>query len=412
MLRLVARSQGCIVRARALAGLRRPGLFAAALGALALLGSAGCLEDFDPPSKLDSLRILAIRAEPPEARPGETVTLDALTFAPADASPPPEGASVPGEAVAWSWRACFLASGQINVAALGGGGGGGGGPFGGGGAEAQQNSCFDFPQALTLDELLAAVSAGGDDAPDLSQVALDLGDQPTAQVPMMPLPSFPGIPSFCFDLSDEERAEQGGREFWISGMRMVVSLRLRTAEETIITNKRLVSRPAVESITEAQQGMPFRTPRLCQDPASAERLCARNENPAPPVVITPNGEWDGVPPLRIKQGDKVRLLPALPEDGDRQDYIALSSCGDQLDRPDLRASGGEFERKEARFYAWFSEGGNVGRARSILGDQEGNRDSSWATTDETVPGTYSLWVVTRDGRGGVAWTQLAIEVEP
>ena len=38
----------------------------------------GCGPDLPQPSKVDSLRVIAMRAEPPEAAPGDTVVLDAL----------------------------------------------------------------------------------------------------------------------------------------------------------------------------------------------------------------------------------------------------------------------------------------------------------------------------------------------
>jgi hypothetical protein len=65
--------------------------------AYCLLFTAGCFEPFDPPSKIADLRILAVRAEPPEARPGEAVRLDALI---AD----PTGAVVPPTLI---WLVCF-----------------------------------------------------------------------------------------------------------------------------------------------------------------------------------------------------------------------------------------------------------------------------------------------------------------
>lgn len=52
-----------------------------------LLG--GCFEPFDPPSQIKDLRILSIRAEPPEALPGETVRVDALIADPSGIVTPP-----------------------------------------------------------------------------------------------------------------------------------------------------------------------------------------------------------------------------------------------------------------------------------------------------------------------------------
>jgi hypothetical protein len=62
--------------------------------ALAPLLLAACSNDFAPYSKLDRLRVLAIRAEPPNPAPGERCELDALIFAPS------------GEPVSYRWGFC------------------------------------------------------------------------------------------------------------------------------------------------------------------------------------------------------------------------------------------------------------------------------------------------------------------
>ncbi len=61
----------------------------------ALLVGAGCTPDFDPATYLDSVRVVAVKAEPPEIAAGETTTLTALTF----------GANAPLE-----WALCTLAA--------------------------------------------------------------------------------------------------------------------------------------------------------------------------------------------------------------------------------------------------------------------------------------------------------------
>jgi hypothetical protein len=60
----------------------------------AALFAPGCSEDFDPYNRVNSLRVLAIRSDPPLPGPGETATLSALVYTPAD-SPPPT--------LRWSW---------------------------------------------------------------------------------------------------------------------------------------------------------------------------------------------------------------------------------------------------------------------------------------------------------------------
>jgi hypothetical protein len=54
----------------------------------------GCGEDFDPYNRVNSLRVLAIRSDPPLPGPGETATLSALVYSPADR---------PAPRLQWSW---------------------------------------------------------------------------------------------------------------------------------------------------------------------------------------------------------------------------------------------------------------------------------------------------------------------
>jgi hypothetical protein len=56
--------------------------------------SAGCSTDFDPPSRVTGLRVLAVRADQPYAPPGATVQLSALAVDPA------------ARPLTWGWGTC------------------------------------------------------------------------------------------------------------------------------------------------------------------------------------------------------------------------------------------------------------------------------------------------------------------
>jgi len=187
-----------------------------------------------------------------------------------------------------------------------------------------------------------------------------------------------------------------------------VSLRVTAGGATEVANKRVILRPAAEAIPEDQQGRPFRTPRLCEDVAEAGRLCAANANPAPPRLETPNGEWPGRGPITVAPGDKVKLRPLEPEAGDRQAYVALHNCWEVIDDPGLLETGGEYEREETRFWAWYADAGSLLPTDTALGDEPATRDAAWEAPRE--PGSYTLWVVERDGRGGVAWQDWELRV--
>ncbi|MCU1278175.1 MAG: putative lipoprotein [bacterium] len=58
------------------------------------LGLVGCSKSFDPPSYVSGLRVLAIKAEPPEVAPGQSSTVTALAVA------------TDGAAIAFAWSEC------------------------------------------------------------------------------------------------------------------------------------------------------------------------------------------------------------------------------------------------------------------------------------------------------------------
>jgi hypothetical protein len=65
------------------------------VSALALVSALGCTEDdFDPGSRVTTLRVLAVQADRPYAAPGETVRLSALSLDPL------------GRTIQWAWAAC------------------------------------------------------------------------------------------------------------------------------------------------------------------------------------------------------------------------------------------------------------------------------------------------------------------
>ncbi len=97
---------------------------------------AACGSDFDPYNRINSLRILAVRAEPPFVASGEGATLEALVFSP-DAGP---------IAYAWSW--CPLRGNQDNA-----------------------HACL-----VTEEELSAQISAGQ------VPISYDLGTEPAAEL--------------------------------------------------------------------------------------------------------------------------------------------------------------------------------------------------------------------------------------
>ena len=75
-------------------GIRGVALLEGAGLALTLVAGSGCQADFDPGSRVTSLRVLTVQADQPFAAPGETVHLQSLSYDPA------------GRAITWAWATC------------------------------------------------------------------------------------------------------------------------------------------------------------------------------------------------------------------------------------------------------------------------------------------------------------------
>jgi hypothetical protein len=108
-------------------------------------GLGGCGEDFDPFNRLTSLRVLAIKADPPSPGPGETTTLSALVY-----TPPSLMGDAAAAAVTFQWSWC---------------------PFPGSANEG-------YPCAVSEAELQSMAMQAGIAVP-----AYDLGPGPTAMLP-------------------------------------------------------------------------------------------------------------------------------------------------------------------------------------------------------------------------------------
>ena len=136
-------------------------------------------------------------------------------------------------------------------------------------------------------------------------------------------------------------------------------------------------------------------------------LCAQR-NPLPAAAGGAERRVARPRPDHGAPGDKIKLRPLEPEAADQQDYVVLRSCSEQVEDPALVATGGEVERKETRFWAWYVDAGELHELRSTvalpsLREEPGTRDAAWEAPQE--PGSYTLQVVERDGRGGVAWAE-------
>ena len=107
------------------------------MAALPLLAAGACSNDLPAASFIDKLRVLAVRAEPPEVAPGDATALDLLVVEPL-VQQLDGGGAVPLTAV---WLACALPPGTLTVAPCGIGG------SADGGAATTPPFCKDQPSA-------------------------------------------------------------------------------------------------------------------------------------------------------------------------------------------------------------------------------------------------------------------------
>lgn len=129
-----------------------------------------------------------------------------------------------------------------------------------------------------------------------------------------------------------------------------------------------------------------------------------NQNPAPPALLRDDAEWpdDEVP--TVAPGTEVAIEPRAA-DGDAETYAVF--------RFDLQVE----ELEEFLSFRFFATTGTWNRAETggppDAISTETTLASRWTAPDEPPDddAPVRLWVVARDGRGGLAWTTREIRVE-
>jgi hypothetical protein len=136
---------------------------------------------------------------------------------------------------------------------------------------------------------------------------------------------------------------------------------------------------------------------------------------------TPEGQERGVRQLKLRLTDAPNQNPRLEELllGDAPLSGPLPLDTDVLLRPRLaegsaeRFTGPDGEQTEQVFYSWFATGeGEVKQLRSLepVDGKPGNPSITYRTPK--TPQRVTLYVVARDGRGGVDWLTRTVDVGP
>ena len=140
-------------------------------------------------------------------------------------------------------------------------------------------------------------------------------------------------------------------------------------------------------------------------PGLDEILLGREDDPEPIEPVTPLRCADaGATPTVVEAGEQILFLPVEPDDV-REDYVLPTF------------DGGSRMFTENMTYAWFATAGEWSRETSGgAKDPVGNvpkLDTTWVAPedlDEVLD--VDLWVVQRDERGGLAWYEMCVRVEP
>ena len=316
-----------------------------------LLLYSGCLEELPDVTAIDGIRVLAIRADPPEAQPGDEVTIQILR---ADATQRP---------ATYEWYLCkrpergrgFL-SGQTSTAGASGGGGYG------------------------LDDTGDCISAGraGSDQVDY------LGDSSIVRAT---------IPDDLFEDNETLAALYGlpatidpsvyGFLNSIAGVNLTVAVRVTVAGDSRDAFKRINISSAPDRNFNPEDtkfhitpdGSGETPPAGLQVTDASENCFLREEGAA--ITATP--------------GDYVLTPVGVPDPQALYSVLFIT--------PDVTNPIQIEERSEEYFYSFFATAGSFTNA---ITKATGGGSTTWSIPPETS-GPVDIWIVSRDGRGGTDW---------
>lgn len=340
-----------------------------------LLGVASCGDELPNPSLVEDLRVLAVRAEPPEvlidrvdgqATPPGPVSFQALVVDPR------------GQSMVYQWRFCPVESNE---------------------------TCADFERHRARAQ--AEFQAALDDA---------RAQQRAGQSEVIATSPARGLDGFTVQLPQNlfgyHLATSGlgiGNGAWVSAV-----LEVAAGAETLQVQKRVVlgARDLSQWNPELQQfgwqvcvpGAPVPGcvplgPRTANhNPEIAALEIARSQHVDAP--FTPHS--DG--PLTLAPGEVIRLRPVLGP-GAAERYQAVEST---LQTSDLVVS----DRTEEAVVSWFATAGKFGAAHTTPLLTKTLDNTFTAPTTPPAHGRISVFLVVRDQRGGVGWTSLDVAMPP
>ncbi len=329
------------------------------------LALAGCLEELPSVSRIEDLRILAVRAEPPEVEPGQTVQLDALVVDPFDRT------------ASYRWYAClaptpgegFFGGGSETATSGGQGTPLSTDPYGG--------SCqrrFEAGEPFSFDLGTAATAS--------LTIPADIFDTDAALKLSYGLPEDVEIPS-----------ELAAAFLGIAGVNVTVSLTVEVDGRREESTKRVnVSLPSP---------VPDNAPNLNPaPPAIGLRVLGSKEEIAETGASPTDGRCLRTTAPKFSSNEVYEIVPVnLPAEPVPYAALIPSTSGEV---PFEFAS-----TEESLFFSFFSD---VGALKKEVSKSPGSPENQW-TIDASEGGAATLWVVVRDGRGGTSWCRESLTID-
>ncbi len=346
-----------------------------------MLVLAGCLEDLPRPSKVDSLRVLAVRAEPPEAAPGDSVKLTALVVDPTGK----------GRPLTMRWSACLIPER-------------GNGFFSTGGTTSTSGSGYSTDDPGTCSSLppdakqnLSKTLTMSPDGREATFVVPPEVLTPSSVAQVYGLKS-PTVGTGAPAAVTGQLAEATAAFLTIAGVNVTITLEVTAgtgaAAETLVAYKRV--------------NVSLSTTRNTNPPDVLFHLVKDGDTAEPPKTaqpVPPGGRCllaEDTAPIKLSGGKWKLTALNIPDPPPKYSVLlGGSSTGKLFD---------VVEREETLFYSFFSTEGKFGQdiVKSV-----GSHQVQWELEPNTAtPSPAPLWIVARDGRGGTTWCRSDLEIAP
>jgi len=317
-------------------------------------GLGGCLEELPAPHFIDDLRVLAIRADPPEVGPGASVTLEALVVDPED------------RPITLTWSYCVAP--DITRG------------FFGGGSETSSSGGRGFGRDA------APACAGAVAAGDPFSGELGGGDTVTFEIPADIFDS-DAVLKLAYGLPAELEIPPAvvATFLGVAGVNLTVALTAETGERRVETFKRVKVRlpgllgeppnvnPAPLAVHLAARAAGLTPPETAAPPPGGGCFVEGGDGPLTPGAV--HELW----PLNI---------PAAPP---RYTVLLPGTTGEEPF--DLQTV------EETLFYSFYTTVGSFQKDKSKSSNAP---DNTWRIPSD-AQGDARVWVVVRDGRGGTRW---------